>query len=92
MKEIIYIYIYISVKALLLRYLQRYRGSSSLLPQNIMLFAGMVAAWLWWVRCYSRQAMLVPREREYRAITPLEVRRPARPMALAPYRSRSPRH
>ena len=45
MKEIIYIYI--SVKALLLRYLQRYRGNGPLLPQNIMLFAGMVAVWLW---------------------------------------------
>lgn len=42
MKEIIYI----SVKALLLRYLQRYRGGSLLLPQNIMLFAGVVVAWL----------------------------------------------
>lgn len=40
MKEIIYI----SVKVLLLRYLQRHRGDSPLLPQNIMLFAGMVAA------------------------------------------------
>ena len=90
MKEIIYIYI--SVKALLLRYLQRYRCGSSLLPQNIMLFAGRVAAWLWWVRCYPCQAMFVPRERGYRAITPLEVCRPARPMVPAPYRSRSPRH
>ena len=87
MKEIIYIYI--SVKALLLRYLQRYRGGSSLLPQNIMLFAGMVVAWLRWVGCYPCQAMFVPREREYRAITPLEVCRPARLMVPAPYRSQS---
>ena len=50
MKEIIYIYI--SVKALLLRYLQRYRGGSLLLAQNIMLFAGMVAVWLRWALCY----------------------------------------
>ena len=62
----------ISVKALLLRYLQRYRGGSLLSPQYIMLFTGMVVARLWWVICYSHQVVFTL-QGDCRAATLLEV-------------------
>lgn len=53
-----------------------------------MLFAGMVVAWLQWVLYYPRQVVFTPQE-EHRAAILLEVRRPARLMVPAPYRSQS---